>query len=58
MMQMLPNKARQAILRTIPFPKRFGTSRDFALLCVSIIENSMLNGETIRLDGGLRLAML
>jgi hypothetical protein len=58
MMQMLPDKARHSILKTIPFPKRFGTAQDFANLCLSIIENSMLNGEVIRLDGGLRLAML
>jgi hypothetical protein len=42
----------------IPFPRRFGMPEEFAHLCVCIIENVMLNGEVIRLDGALRLAML
>lgn len=38
------------------FPARFGDAREFAQLAVSIIENPMLNGSTIRLDGGSRMA--
>jgi NAD(P)-dependent dehydrogenase (short-subunit alcohol dehydrogenase family) len=40
----------------IPFPKRFGKPQEFALLVRQIIENPMLNGATIRLDGALRMA--
>jgi 3-hydroxyacyl-CoA dehydrogenase/3-hydroxy-2-methylbutyryl-CoA dehydrogenase len=56
--QALPQHTRDEILRTIPFPRRFGMPEEFGNLCVSIIENVMLNGEVIRLDGALRLAML
>ncbi|MDG1887113.1 MAG: 3-hydroxyacyl-CoA dehydrogenase, partial [Alphaproteobacteria bacterium] len=40
---------------SIPFPSRFGTPEEYAKLVVSIIDNVMINGETIRLDGGIRL---
>jgi len=39
----------------IPFPKRLGDPAEFAQLVVHIAENSYLNGETIRLDGGVRM---
>ena len=39
----------------IPFPKRLGDPDEFAMLVQSIIENPLLNGETIRLDGALRM---
>jgi len=58
MLKGLPKNARQAIAETIPFPARLGTPEDFAELCIHIIENNMLNGSTIRLDGALRLAKL
>jgi len=52
----LPQEARDALAATIPFPKRLGRPAEFAGLAVHIAENPMLNGETIRLDGALRMA--
>lgn len=46
---------RDEIERQVPFPPRLGKASEFALLVQHIIENPMLNGEVIRLDGGLRL---
>jgi 3-hydroxyacyl-CoA dehydrogenase/3-hydroxy-2-methylbutyryl-CoA dehydrogenase len=56
MLAMLPEPARQALGAAIPFPSRLGRPSEFGLLACSIIENPMLNGETIRLDGALRMA--
>jgi NAD(P)-dependent dehydrogenase (short-subunit alcohol dehydrogenase family) len=52
----LPEEARAALGQTIPFPKRLGLPDEYAALALHVIENSMLNGETIRLDGALRMA--
>jgi NAD(P)-dependent dehydrogenase (short-subunit alcohol dehydrogenase family) len=52
----LPQEARDALGQTIPFPKRLGLPAEYAQLAVHIVENVMLNGETIRLDGALRMA--
>ncbi len=52
----LPQEARDALGQTIPFPKRLGLPAEYAHLACSIAENVMLNGETIRLDGALRMA--
>ena len=52
----LPQEARQALEVTVPFPPRLGRPPEFAKLALSIVENPMLNGETIRLDGALRMA--
>jgi NAD(P)-dependent dehydrogenase (short-subunit alcohol dehydrogenase family) len=52
----LPQEARDALGRTMPFPKRLGLPVEYAKLAVAIVENPMLNGETIRLDGALRMA--
>ena len=52
----LPQEARDALGATIPFPKRLGLPTEYAQLAVQIVENTMLNGETIRLDGALRMA--
>ena len=52
----LPEDARQALGATIPFPPRLGRPAEFAQLAVHIAENIMLNGETIRLDGAIRMA--
>ena len=52
----LPEEARTALGQTIPFPKRLGLPDEYAALALHVIENSMLNGETIRLDGALRMA--
>lgn len=52
----LPEKARESLGRQTPFPSRLGRPEEFAALTAHIIENPMLNGETIRLDGALRMA--
>jgi 3-hydroxyacyl-CoA dehydrogenase / 3-hydroxy-2-methylbutyryl-CoA dehydrogenase len=51
----LPEDARQALGAQIPFPSRLGQPAEFAALACHIAENPMLNGETIRLDGALRM---
>ena len=51
----LPQEARDELGRAIPFPARLGQPAEFAALAVHIVENEMLNGETIRLDGALRM---
>jgi hypothetical protein len=52
---MMPEPARQALAATIPFPPRLGRPPEFASLALQIVENAMLNGETIRLDGAVRM---
>ena len=56
MMAGLPQDVQEALGKTVPFPPRLGAPDEFAQLAESIIGNSMLNGETIRLDGALRMA--
>ena len=56
LLAMLPDDARAALGNSIPFPHRLGTPEEYALLVTSIVENPMLNGEVIRLDGALRMA--
>jgi 3-hydroxyacyl-CoA dehydrogenase/3-hydroxy-2-methylbutyryl-CoA dehydrogenase len=51
----LPEPAREALAAAIPFPSRLGRPDEFAALAVHIVENGMLNGEVIRLDGALRM---
>jgi NAD(P)-dependent dehydrogenase (short-subunit alcohol dehydrogenase family) len=51
----LPEEARRALGEQVPFPTRLGRPREFAELACHIAENPMLNGETIRLDGALRM---
>ena len=55
MLAMLPDVQRQALVKDVQFPKRLGRADDFASLVEHIARNSYLNGETIRLDGGLRM---
>lgn len=52
----LPEKARQSLGQQVPFPSRLGRAEEFAALVHHIIENVMLNGDVIRLDGALRMA--
>jgi NAD(P)-dependent dehydrogenase (short-subunit alcohol dehydrogenase family) len=52
----LPEDARQQLASQIPFPSRLGQPEEFAHLAAHVVENPMLNGETIRLDGALRMA--
>ncbi len=56
MLAGLPDKARESLISTIPFPKRLGKPSEYAALAAHIIENPMLNGETIRLDSSIRMA--
>jgi 3-hydroxyacyl-CoA dehydrogenase / 3-hydroxy-2-methylbutyryl-CoA dehydrogenase len=51
----LPEPVRASLAKQIPFPSRLGRPVEFAALALHIIENSMLNGETIRLDGAVRM---
>lgn len=51
----LPEPARQSLAQQVPFPSRLGRPDEFAFLVKHIIENEMLNGEVIRLDGALRM---
>jgi NAD(P)-dependent dehydrogenase (short-subunit alcohol dehydrogenase family) len=51
----LPEEARISLGQQIPFPSRLGRPSEYALLAKSIIENPMLNGEVIRLDGAIRM---
>ena len=55
LMTELPPDAVQTLVNQIPFPARLGKPEEFARLAVAIVENPALNGETIRLDGALRL---
>lgn len=55
MLAGLPEKARKFLAETVPFPQRLGDPAEYAQLVQSIIENPMLNGEVIRLDGALRM---
>lgn len=52
----MTEEIQQALAAAVPFPKRLGTPEDYAKLAQHIVENDMLNGETIRLDGAIRLA--
>jgi NAD(P)-dependent dehydrogenase (short-subunit alcohol dehydrogenase family) len=55
MLALLPPEGREALAKDIPFPRRLGKPEEFAALACHIVENSFLNGETIRLDGALRM---
>lgn len=56
MMASLPEEARQSLGQQVPFPPRLGRPAEFAALVAHIVENTMLNGEVIRLDGAIRMA--
>ena len=51
----MPDQVRQPLIESVQFPKRLGAASEFALLARHIVENSYLNGETIRLDGAMRM---
>jgi NAD(P)-dependent dehydrogenase (short-subunit alcohol dehydrogenase family) len=55
MLHGLPQEVQKSLGTAIPFPSRLGKPEEFAMLVVSIIQNPMLNGETIRLDGAIRM---
>jgi len=52
----MPQAVQDALAAAVPFPSRLGTPNDYAKLVKHILENDMLNGEVIRLDGAIRLA--
>jgi NAD(P)-dependent dehydrogenase (short-subunit alcohol dehydrogenase family) len=56
MMFGMPQEVQDSLAASVPFPSRLGTPQDYAKLAQHIIENDMLNGEVIRLDGAIRLA--
>lgn len=56
MLRGLPPEAQEALGAAVPFPPRLGRPDEYASLARQIVENTMLNGETIRLDGALRMA--
>ena len=51
----LPEKAREVLNASVPFPKRMGRPPEYALLALSMIENPYFNGEDVRLDGAIRM---
>jgi len=55
MLKGLPQNVQDSLGKQAPFPSRLGEPSEYALLVKSIIANSMLNGETIRLDGAIRM---
>ena len=57
MLALLPEEARRSLGEQVPFPPRLGRPREFAALARHIVENPMLNGEVIRLDGALRMGI-
>ena len=55
MMAKVPAQVRDNMVKAIPFPARLGKPQEYAALVQQIVENPMLNGETIRLDGAYRI---
>ena len=56
MMAMMPQQVQEALGAQVPFPKRLGTAEEYAKLACFIAETVYLNGESIRLDGAIRMA--
>ena len=56
LLMSLREEARKSLGAQVPFPSRLGDPKEYAMTAAHIIENSMLNGETIRLDGAIRMA--
>ncbi|MCH9643666.1 MAG: SDR family NAD(P)-dependent oxidoreductase [Gammaproteobacteria bacterium] len=56
MMGSMPDKVKQSLEETVPFPKRLGAPEEFAAVAQQIIENAYLNASVIRLDAGLRMS--
>ena len=52
----LPEKVREALAASVPFPKKLGNPAEYAHLAMTMIENGYLNGEDVRLDGAIRMA--
>lgn len=56
LMAAASDKVKQALAASVPFPKRFGAPPEYASLVLEILRNSYLNGESIRLDGAIRMS--
>lgn len=56
LMSSLPQAARDSLAQQVPFPSRLGRPAEYAALVKHVIENEMINGEVIRLDGAIRMA--
>ena len=56
LLESLPKEAQDSLGVQVPFPPRLGKPDEFAQMVTSIVDNVMLNGETIRLDGAIRMA--
>ncbi|MCW2245086.1 NAD(P)-dependent dehydrogenase (short-subunit alcohol dehydrogenase family) [Azospirillum fermentarium] len=56
MLLNMPQEVQDSLAATVPFPKRFGQPEEYARLVQHIVENEMLNGDVIRLDGAIRMA--
>jgi NAD(P)-dependent dehydrogenase (short-subunit alcohol dehydrogenase family) len=56
MMDSLPKEVQESLGKMVPFPPRLGRPAEYASLVAEIVRNEMLNGETIRLDGAIRMA--
>ncbi len=55
LLALMPQEMKDALGATVPFPSRLGKPPEYALLACQIVENPMLNGETLRLDGAIRM---
>jgi hypothetical protein len=51
----LPQEIQDSLGRSVPFPPRLGEPAEFAALALHMVENDMLNGEVVRLDGAIRM---
>lgn len=56
LMQAAPDKVKDALAASVPFPKRFGAPAEFAHMVETMVTNGYLNGESVRLDGAIRMA--
>jgi NAD(P)-dependent dehydrogenase (short-subunit alcohol dehydrogenase family) len=56
MLHSLPQEVQDSLGAQVPFPSRLGQPSEYAALVKHIVENPMLNGEVIRLDGAIRMA--
>jgi len=56
MVKAMPQEVQDSLAASIPFPSRLGAPEEYASLVMHMVENVMLNGETVRLDGAIRMA--
>jgi NAD(P)-dependent dehydrogenase (short-subunit alcohol dehydrogenase family) len=56
MLMGMPQEVQDSLGASVPFPQRLGEPSEYAALALHIVENQMLNGEVIRLDGAIRMA--